>query len=121
MLFVFSFLSGILAGLGMGGGTLLVPLLTLFGDLPQRTAQALNLLSFLPMSALALLVHTKNGLVKWKPVLAVALPALFTSALSSVLASSAPPEILRKAFGVFLLVLGSLSLLYTALREKPRF
>lgn len=121
MLIFFGFLSGILAGLGMGGGTLLVPLLTLFAEVPQRTAQALNLLAFLPMSAVALSIHIKNKLVKWTPVLAVALPALVTSALASLLASSTPPDYLRKAFGVFLLVLGVTFFTLSCLREKPRF
>lgn len=44
----------------MGGGTLLIPLLTLGLDVPQQTAQLLNLLTFIPMSAFALIVHAKT-------------------------------------------------------------
>ena len=41
---------GVLGGMGMGGGTLLIPLLTIFCGVEQGIAQGVNLLSFLPMS-----------------------------------------------------------------------
>ncbi len=63
LLVLFGFLSGILGGMGMGGGTLLVPLLS-FLDIPQKTIQAINLFSFLPMCAAALCVHAKNKLLR---------------------------------------------------------
>ena len=39
------FAGGLLGGMGMGGGTALIPLLTLAG-VPQAAAQGVNLLSF---------------------------------------------------------------------------
>ncbi len=102
----------------MGGGTLLVPVLTLGLGVPQLGAQALNLVSFIPMSLLALTIHLKNKLVKWKPVLYIALPAVGASIAASFLAASAPPELLRRAFGFFLIALGGVSLLFTALNRK---
>ena len=39
---VFGIIGGLLGGMGMGGGTLLIPLLTLGLDVPQQTAQLLN-------------------------------------------------------------------------------
>ena len=51
-LIVFGFISGILGGMGMGGGTLLIPLLN-FLDIEQQTIQAINLISFLPMACVA--------------------------------------------------------------------
>ena len=62
-LIVFGFISGILGGMGMGGGTLLIPLLN-FLDIEQQTIQAINLISFLPMACVALGLHFKNKLVK---------------------------------------------------------
>lgn len=47
---LFGLFSGILGGLGMGGGTLLIPLLTIFMGLDQKLSQGINLLSFLIMS-----------------------------------------------------------------------
>ena len=36
---LFGFLSGVFGGLGMGGGTLLIPLLTIFLGLDQKLCQ----------------------------------------------------------------------------------
>lgn len=65
LLIVFGFLGGILGGMGMGGGTLLIPLLS-FLDIPQRTIQAINLIGFLPMSAVALFSILKTDWWKQK-------------------------------------------------------
>ena len=54
---------GILGGMGMGGGTLLIPLLTFFLDVSQKNAQAINLISFIPMAVIALILHAKNKLI----------------------------------------------------------
>ena len=98
------FAGGLLGGMGMGGGTALIPLLTLLG-VPQAAAQGVNLLAFLPMAALALGVHAKAGLLKGEGLLPLMLPALAFSALGSLLAAHLPSEALEKGFGVFLVVL----------------
>ncbi len=96
------FLGGVLGGMGMGGGTLLIPLLTVVCGVKQSAAQGANLLSFIPMSAIALCVHAKNGLLKKDGLFPLILPALAFSALASVAAAFLPEAALRKAFGVFL-------------------
>lgn len=73
-LIVFGFISGILGGMGMGGGTLLIPLLN-FLDIEQQTIQAINLISFLPMACVALGLHFKNKLVKPRHTLWMIAPA----------------------------------------------
>ena len=57
---------GILGGMGLGGGTLLIPLMTLLSDVPQKTAAAINLIGFVPMAAIAVAFHAKNGLIDKK-------------------------------------------------------
>ena len=59
-------ISGIIGGMGMGGGTLLIPILTIFLAFEQRSAQAINLLVFIPMALIALIIHIKNKLVDFK-------------------------------------------------------
>ena len=61
---IFGILSGIIGGMGMGGGTLLIPLLTIFCEISQIIAQMYNLLAFLPMSIIAIFIHYKNKLIK---------------------------------------------------------
>ena len=59
---IFGILSGVIGGMGMGGGTLLIPLLTIFCGISQIVAQMYNLLAFLPMSIIAIFIHYKNKL-----------------------------------------------------------
>ena len=73
-LFLAGLCGGILAGMGMGGGTLTIPLLVLALGVGQLTAQFANLVAFLPAGAAALAVHAGNGLADWKSLVAV-LPA----------------------------------------------
>ena len=39
--------SGVVAGMGMGGGTLLIPVLIIFFNIAQQQAQGINLLAFI--------------------------------------------------------------------------
>ena len=62
-------LGGVLAGMGMGGGTLTIPLLVLLFDVDQTVAQVINLVAFLPTGLVALMIHFKNKLVDVKKAL----------------------------------------------------
>ena len=97
---------GLIGGMGMGGGTLLIPLLTVLVGVDQHSAQALNLIAFLPMSVVALIIHARNGLVDFKSVPISAIPALITSPLASFLALSLSGKFLGRAYGIFLIALG---------------
>lgn len=99
---ILGFIGGIPAGMGMGGGTVTIPLLVLVGGVEQKIAQCANLYSFLPMSMLALRTHAKNGLLETQGIVWVILPALLISAIGAFAAASLPSEILQKAFGAFL-------------------
>ncbi len=105
LFFLAGIAGGLLGGMGMGGGTALIPILVLFLGVEQGAAQGINLLSFVPMSIVALSVHAKSGLVKGKEALPVALSALLTSALFSVFSGYVPSALLKLSFGVFLVFL----------------
>ena len=112
--FLLGYLGGIPAGMGMGGGTVTIPLLVLVGGVEQKIAQCANLFAFLPMSAFALKTHAKYGLLQTPGILYTVLPALLFSALGTTLAVLLPSPILRKAFGVFLVGLAVQSVLKNA-------
>lgn len=117
---VAGFVSGLLGGMGMGGGTVLIPVLTLFFGVEQHVAQATNLIAFLPMAAFSLNVHKKKGLLKTDGVWWIVVPALLTSVAGSFVAGVLPAEILRKLFGaflVFLAVKGAFSIKITPKKE----
>lgn len=100
---ILGFIGGIPAGMGMGGGTVTIPLLALVGGVEQKIAQCANLFAFLPMSLFALHTHAKNGLLETQGMFWVILPALLFSALGAFVAAALPSEILKKAFGAFLI------------------
>ncbi|HEY8390499.1 MAG TPA: sulfite exporter TauE/SafE family protein [Clostridia bacterium] len=100
------FAGGILGGMGMGGGTLTIPLLTMLAGVEQHTAQAINLVAFIPMALIALIVHFKNKLVKTQGVLYIIIPAVALSVLSSFIVKKINSTLLSRLFGVFLALLG---------------
>lgn len=105
LLLLTGFAAGIFGGMGMGGGTILIPALTLLLGVDQRLAQAANVIAFLPMAALVLPKHKQNGLLKTEGILALIIPALLSTAVFSLVMIILPAEALRKAFGVFLIIL----------------
>lgn len=83
--------------------------------LEQRTAQAINLLYFLPTAGVSLFAHRKNGYLD-AAALRAAIPTGIVCALLAALAATAlDSAVLRRPFGLFLLYAG-LSILF----EKPK-
>ena len=97
---------GIIGGMGMGGGTLLIPILTLLGNFKQLEAQGINLIAFIPMSIVALILHFKNKLVKFKETYWLAIIGAVISLLTALIAVNIKGTILRKLFAVFLIIIG---------------
>ena len=100
---ILGFIGGIPAGMGMGGGTVTIPLLVLVGGVEQKIAQCANLFSFLPMSVGALKTHAQNRLLQTQGILWIILPALLLSVLGVAVAAYLPSQTLSKAFGAFLI------------------
>lgn len=105
LLVLFGFLSGIVGGMGMGGGTVLVPLLS-FWDISQKTVQALNLVSFLPMCSVALVFHAKNNLLRTRHLGWVVVPASVCAIVGAFFAGTSQDKTLRKCFALFLVAVG---------------
>lgn len=107
MLFVIlGFISGIIGGMGMGGGTILIPALILFANIDPKIAQSINLLSSVPMTIFALIIHIKNKNVILKLVIPIALFGVLGAICGSFLATYISSQILKKIFGLFLLIIG---------------
>lgn len=102
---VFGVLGGIIGGMGMGGGTLLIPLLTIFLGVEQKIAQGINLLAFLPMAIVALIVHFKNKMVVTKGILWIIIPGIVSCVGFAFLASVLKSEVLRMLFGSYLILI----------------
>ena len=108
---------GVLGGMGMGGGTVLIPLLSICFNLEQHLVQWVNLISFIPMSAVSLYFHVRNKLVKFKNVFYIIIPGTIMSVCGSMLAKQLDGVLLKKCFGGFLIVL-SIFCFVNYFREK---
>ena len=98
-------LGGIFGGMGMGGGTVLIPLLGIFYNVNQHTAQAVNLISFIPMAIVALIIHLKNKMIDFSRVVWVIIPGVLSCVLGCYIAKSVTGDILSRCFGGFLILL----------------
>ena len=78
---IISIISGVVAGMGMGGGTLLIPALTLIMDVPQNIAQGINLLVFVPCAIVVCIIYTKSKLINYKKSWLICLSAVAISVL----------------------------------------
>ena len=106
-----SVLSGIFAGMGMGGGTLLIPILTVIMSVEQQIAQAINLLVFIPCSILVCIVYAKNKLINFKDSWVISLVSCLVSTIAVIVALKIKGRMLSIIFGVFLIVLGIVQLI----------
>lgn len=115
---LFGFLGGILGGMGMGGGTLLIPLLTVFLSLSQNHAQTLNLIAFLPMSIITLIIHTKNKLVCYREALPIVISGVIFAILGAIIMGNLKGEVIQKLFGGFLLLIAIYQIILLFKKEK---
>lgn len=105
-LVLIGFSSGIFAGMGMGGGTFLVPLLVLFYNIPQIYCQSTNVLCFLILAVVCFVIYAVKKLIDFKVVLCVGLPALFVAGLACIFSLKIQSNILRIIFACFIILVG---------------
>lgn len=103
-------LSGIVSGMGIGGGTILIPALTVFFGIDQQAAQNINLIYFIPTALMALTTHFKNGSVEKSVLWRIVLPGIIGAIIGSYIAVRIDALMLRKIFGFFLLAMGLLEI-----------
>ncbi len=114
-------LSGVFAGMGMGGGTFLIPLLTILMKVNQQVAQCVNLLVFIPLAIVVLIIYSKQKLLKLKGVFWLVVPATIVSILGSLLAIDICGKTLKIIFGIFLILVGIfmvISTIITSVKKK---
>lgn len=117
-LLVLSLLSGVVAGMGMGGGTLLIPVLTLLFGMGQHAAQGMNLLVFIPCAIVSLVIHIKNKYVNFKVGIWLLAIGLLGSVAASFLAVETKSDVLQKLFGGFLVLVGIWQIIMVFVNKK---
>ncbi len=114
ILIIVGLFGGIVGGMGMGGGTLLIPIMTLYLEIPQLEAQMINLVAFIPMAAVSLIIHFKNKLVDTKKIWYVLPSALIFAVIGALMSAKVDKEVLRAMFGSFMIIISIMFLLKMA-------
>ena len=104
-LVIVGMISGVVTGLGMGGGSILILLLTMYFNVEQHVAQTMNLFFFIPTSITAIYVYFKNKNVEtvvgkkllWTMILGASGGAMLAQQVNTIR--------LKKYFGCFILVI----------------
>ena len=109
---IVSAIFGFLAGLGVGGGSLLVLWLTLIVGMDHPYARILNLLFFIPTAVISSLFRWKQGSLKYKKVFPAVIAGCLAAALFSWVSRYLELEFLKKLFGSLLLITGIREILY---------
>ena len=108
--------SGIFSGIGMGGGTILIFLLTTFIRIEQHIAQATNLIYFIPTAISAIIVNFKNKNIDTKLAVFVSIGGALGAIIGANISVNIDVQKLKKLFGIFLLTI-AIHEIYTLFKE----
>ena len=113
-----STVTGFLAGIGVGGGSLLMLWMTLIAGIPQPQARVLNLIFFLPSAIISTLFRWRQGTLDFKKVLPSIIGGCISAAIFAWLSTQIDVQMLKKLFGILLLGTGLRELLYRPRKKK---
>lgn len=103
---------GFLAGIGVGGGSLLILWLTLVLGMPQPQARILNLMFFVPSAVVACLFRWKQGKLDINKILPAIISGCAAAAIFSFIGQQLDTSLLKKLFGGLLLITGIRELMH---------
>lgn len=108
-IFVVACICGIASGMfGIGGGTLLVPLLALLFAFGQHRAQGTSLIALIPPTGiLAFLAYSRAGYVSWSTGLLLIPGIVAGGVLGGRLAERIQPRRMRQIFAGMMFALGA--------------
>ena len=97
--------------MGLGGGTILISLLSIFLGVVQKQAQFFNVFSFVIMAIFVIFVHIKNKLIDIFPATIFALFGCIFAVITALLVKDVSNSILKIGFGIFLIILAVVQLI----------
>jgi len=110
--FLTGFSGGLLGGgVGIGGGIVMIPLMTHFLKLTQHQAHGASLAAIIFTASISAATYSIHGDVNWKASLLIAASAIFTARFGALFAHSLPEKKLKKIFGLFLVFASCLLLI----------
>lgn len=117
-LILVGFCSGIFAGMGMGGGTFLVPLLSLCFGVEQIFCQSTNVLCFLILAIVCFVIYAFKKLIDFRVMLLVGLPASIVAGFACVFSMRIYSNVLRIIFACFIILIGIAMFVMNLLQKK---
>ena len=105
---------GFLSGLGVGGGTILIIWLTQIIGIAPETSRIINLLFFIVTAICVSIIRIKRKQVPWQNICPAILAGCIAAASFTFLGAKLDSNILRKIFGILLLITGFRELFYRA-------
>lgn len=112
-------IAGIVSGTGMGGGTILIFLLTFLSGVEQHVAQATNLIFFIPTSIVAIIVNLKNKNIDIKLAIIISICGIVGAIIGAKLSVNTEVEKLKKLFGIFLAII-AIHEIYTIIKQNKK-
>ncbi len=109
---------GFLAGLGVGGGSLLILWLTLVVNMDPGTARTINLMFFITAAGSVSLFRLKQGSIHLQQILPGILSGCIGAALMCLLRNAIDQDLTKKLFGGLLLITGIRELFYRPRKDK---
>lgn len=103
----------------MGGGTVLILLLSLFLNVEQHIAQSTNVIFFVPTSIAAIIVSLKNKNINLKVAVPICLWGMIGAAIGAYISTKMDMHVLRKCFGFFLILI-AIYQTYEYIKNKKR-
>ena len=98
-------ISGVVSGTGMGGGTILIFLLSYVMQIEQHVAQATNLVFFIPTSIVAIIVNLKNKNIDLKLGMIISIFGILGAIIGANISIHIDVLILKRSFGIFLAII----------------
>ena len=92
--------------MGLGGGAVLLIYLAVFKDVPQLTAQGINLIFFVPIGLLAVIIYSFKKQIIWKKTLLLAAGGVVGTFVGMGIVKLIGSHLTGKIFAVLLIFLG---------------
>jgi len=116
-IFFSGLIAGIISGLAMGGGVVLIAILTYVTSYSQASLQSVNLLYYIPTAIISAIIYAKEKSVDFKIVGKIILWGVIPAIISAIIANKISTEILRKMFACYLVLVG-FSILKNSLKNN---
>lgn len=104
---IISIISGTIAGMGVGGGSIFILLSTIFEIFSQKQAQSYNLIMFIIVGIFASISNLKNKKIDKKLFKKIIIPLCIGSIIGICISKNIDEKNIRLYFYIFMLIIGS--------------